>query len=212
MTDLEEKRITPTEQEIEQFILEAGSDNLTVFGGSHVGGIFCQQNSDELAALIYTILETGEPIKTYLELGAAAGGSVYLMNHFFAPDKLVLVDDGQHPRAWMRKTILQGLSYTTINGLSFTEEVIETAAKFSPYDLIFVDADHTYPSVRADVTLYLPLLRPGGFMALHDSIYFGGDVGRVVREMRTDPQVEFIAEFSSKKYEPLGTALFRKVA
>ena len=212
MTDLEEKQITPTEQEIEQFILDAGSDNLTVFGGSHVGGIFCQQNSDELAALIYTILETGEPIKTYLELGAAAGGSVYLMNHFFTPDKLVLVDDGQHPRAWMRKTILQGLSYENISGLSYTEDTLFVAAKFAPYDFILVDADHTYPSVRADVTLYLPLLRPGGFMAMHDSIYFGGDVGRVVREMRTDPQVEFIAEFSSKKYEPLGTALFRKVA
>jgi predicted O-methyltransferase YrrM len=199
-------------EEIEQFILDAGSDNLTVFGGSHAGGVFCQQNSDELADLIHTILETGEPINTYLELGAAAGGSVYIINHFFNPAKLVMVDDGQHPRAWMRKTILQGLSYSNIAGISYSESVIEAAAKFAPYDLIFVDADHTYPSVRADVTLYLPLLRPGGFMAMHDSIYFGGDVGRVVRELRADPQVEFIAEFVSKKYEPLGTALFRKAA
>jgi hypothetical protein len=36
------------------------------------------------------------------------------------------------------------------------------------YDLVFVDADHRYESVRADVALALPLLRDGGVLALHD--------------------------------------------
>ena len=207
----EESKPKLTIEEIEQFILDAGSDDLTVFGGSHQGGIFCQQNSDELAPCLLYIIESGVNINSYLEIGAAAGGTIYLINHFLHPKGIVIVDDGQHPRAWMRKTILSGINYENIQGLSFQLPIIEAAKQFAPYDLIFVDADHSYPSVRADITCYLPMLSSGGFMIMHDSVYFKDDVGRVVRELQNDPQVEFIAEYTSKKYQPLGTSLFRKV-
>jgi len=201
----------PTIDEIEQFILEAGSDDLVVFGGTHKGGIYCQQNSDEFASCIATILNSGLSINNYLEIGAAAGGTAYLVNHFLRPTKTIIVDDGKHIRAWMRKTILAGINYENIQGLSYEQPTLDAASKFAPYDLIFVDADHSYPSVRADVTLYLPMLASGGYMIMHDSIYFKNDVGRVVDELKSDSRVEFIAEYESKKYQPLGTALFRKV-
>ncbi len=69
---------------IEQFILDAGSDNLGVFGGIYEGGIHCQQIPDEIAPCILTILESGESIKSYLEIGVAAGGSTFLFNHFIS--------------------------------------------------------------------------------------------------------------------------------
>lgn len=37
------------------------------------------------------------------------------------------------------------------------------------FDLVFVDGDHTYEGVTQDVTDWLPLLRVGGIMLLHDS-------------------------------------------
>lgn len=40
-----------------------------------------------------------------------------------------------------------------------------------PVDLLFVDGDHSYEGVLADVDRYWPTVRPGGFMVLHD--YFG---------------------------------------
>jgi predicted O-methyltransferase YrrM len=200
-----------TVEEIEQFILDAGSDDLTVFGGKWKGGVFAQQNSDELAPCLFHILNSGIKINGYLEIGAAAGGTTYLINHFLHPKGIVIVDDGQHPRAWMRKTILAGINYENIQGMSYQLPIIEAAKQFAPYDLIFVDADHSYPSVRADITCYLPMLSSGGFMIMHDSTYFKDDVGRVVKELQSDPQVEFIAEYLSKKYQPLGTSLFRKV-
>jgi predicted O-methyltransferase YrrM len=40
------------------------------------------------------------------------------------------------------------------------------------FDLAFVDGDHSYPAVRADVEKYATRgLRPGGYLVLHD--YFG---------------------------------------
>jgi predicted O-methyltransferase YrrM len=36
-------------------------------------------------------------------------------------------------------------------------------------DLVFVDGDHSYDGVSADWHSWSPLIRPGGFVALHDS-------------------------------------------
>lgn len=35
-------------------------------------------------------------------------------------------------------------------------------------DFAFIDADHRYPAVHADILAYLPLMRPGGILAGHD--------------------------------------------
>jgi SAM-dependent methyltransferase len=53
----------------------------------------------------------------------------------------------------------------------FIRELTHAAAKLIPddsQDLIYVDADHTYPSVREDIADWLPKLRSGGIMAGHD--------------------------------------------
>ena len=35
-------------------------------------------------------------------------------------------------------------------------------------DLLFIDGDHSYPAVCADLRLWLPSLNPGGILAMHD--------------------------------------------
>ena len=71
-----------TMQSIIDFILASGSDDLATFGGKHEGGIHCQQIPDELAPCILAILESGETINAYLEIGVAAGGTTFLVNHY----------------------------------------------------------------------------------------------------------------------------------
>lgn len=36
------------------------------------------------------------------------------------------------------------------------------------YDLIFIDADHSYEGCRADILAYRPLVKPGGILSGHD--------------------------------------------
>lgn len=39
---------------------------------------------------------------------------------------------------------------------------------FPPLDFVFIDAEHTYEAVRSDIALWLPHIKPGGFIAGHD--------------------------------------------
>ncbi len=48
-------------------------------------------------------------------------------------------------------------------------ESISVAHTFShPIDLLFVDADHSYPAVKADLSAWAPKVRAGGWIVLHD--------------------------------------------
>jgi len=55
------------------------------------------------------------------------------------------------------------------------------AAYGSGFDLIFVDASHDYPSVRADLLAYRPLVRAGGLLCGHDRGWTG--VAQAVTEV-----------------------------
>lgn len=49
------------------------------------------------------------------------------------------------------------------------------------FDLVFLDGDHSYDAVRADIAAYLPLVRPGGILCGHD--FHWSSVERAVNSM-----------------------------
>lgn len=67
-------------------------------------------------------------------------------------------------------------------------------------DFIFIDGDHSWSGIEADWTGWLPLVAPGGVIALHDSRSYPGrvvthDSARYTAEVvRLDPRVEVIDE------------------
>lgn len=199
-------------QEIEQFILDAGSDSLSVFGGVYEGGVHAQQVPDELAPCIAAILGSGEQITSYLEIGVAAGGTAYLFNHFFHPEKIVLIDDNRHWKHTLRPEILKDIERLEIIGNSRDPEIVSHIK--GPFDLIIIDGDHSYMGIKADIDNYLPMLRKGGFLVLHDTVFEGPDwgVSQMVAELKNGFTLLIIGEYRSTKYPVCGLALFRKVS
>ena len=198
--------------EIQQFIIDAGSDNVSVFSGRFEGGVNCQQVPDEFAEAIAAILGSRKVIQNYLEIGVAAGGTTYHVIYFFQPEEIVLADDNMHPKAPLRAEILAGVPYRKeIIGKSGSDAVRkEVAALALKYDLIIIDGDHSYEGVKADCENYLPYLADGGFVLFHDSCLPDWGVKKVVDELKNSKNLEFIGEYKSQMRAPLGLAMFRK--
>ena len=54
-------------------------------------------------------------------------------------------------------------------------------------DIVFIDANHSYESVKNDIDLWLPKVKTGGVLSGHDySISFFGVIQAVNEKMGTD--------------------------
>ena len=59
------------------------------------------------------------------------------------------------------------------------------------FDLIYIDANHEYEHVKNDIMLYMPFVKPGGWIAGHDLIDYFPGVERAVNEMFGGPDKMF---------------------
>jgi predicted O-methyltransferase YrrM len=127
--------------------------------------------------MLLKIAVCAEP-KRLLEIGSYHGyTALFLAQHVSPEARIVTID--RHPD--------HGEAYRkTSAGSRIERRVGETdRAMFAQdepgsYDLIFIDADHSYESVRNDTELILPLLSPAGFIVWHDYAnwgYFSGENG-----------------------------------
>lgn len=119
--------------------------------GSVGRGFAIQQRPTELAAFIEFCIE--HDVKTVLELGSADGGLSYFMADALGWN-VVSIDIVQPKHRHERVEFIQA---TTDAGYQFVQG--------RAFDLVFVDADHAYESVKSDVERYRHL---GRIIALHD--------------------------------------------
>jgi predicted O-methyltransferase YrrM len=206
------KKSIPTVDQIESYILTLGQENTEGFGGTVAGGIRLQQTPDEIAPCLAELLKYKDEIHNYLETGSAAGGSCYVMNHFFPLEKIVLIDNNGLNMQSTRNEVLKGIFHQELIGRSDDEFVVGSVMNMGIlFDLILLDSDHSYQNVRLEAALYLPFLRPGGFLFIHDTVAAAQGDGRVMRELAASKDMEFVAEYVSEKYPKLGIGLLRKV-
>jgi hypothetical protein len=67
---------------------------------------------------------------------------------------------------------------TLIVGRSECSSTIEKVRTYvDSIDVLFIDGNHTYEGVAGDWSKYHDLVRSGGIIAFHDSVYRGGDFG-----------------------------------
>lgn len=65
-----------------------------------------------------------------------------------------------------------------------------------PLDFAFIDADHSYPAVRADFALARDRLKDGGMIAFHDCTYFEA-VSRVLGEVLATGEWQLLGNVDS---------------
>jgi hypothetical protein len=73
------------------------------------------------------------------------------------------------------------------NGDSSSAEAMAWAKAAGPYDLVFIDGDHTAEAVRLDWENYSPMATK--FVAFHDIDHIGDDVGVVWAELKSEGYV-----------------------
>src|SRR4051812_6672014 len=84
-----------TSEEILEFVLNAGSDSVEVFGGNFKGGYELQQCPEEIRDFLYTY--QGTPINNFLEIGVAAGGNTRIFCDFLPINNVYTMDLDVHP-------------------------------------------------------------------------------------------------------------------
>ena len=158
------------------------------------------QDEGELKRLIELVKEL-KP-KRILEIGSLHGGTLWYWMHAAEGAEIVSIDSGVQSfdsrfsdieqarlELWPEWELETGCTITQVRADSTFAYTIEEAAKYAPYDFIFIDGGHWYEVALADFQNYWPMLRKGGLLAFHDIAYAdvnpdNYNVGRVWREVR----------------------------
>ena len=131
------------------------------------------QLPDELAELIIALkyFEKKNKIKfkSFLEIGFSHGITNTILNKFFNFSKNVAVDRlGAHLNG---TTLLANLRFKNLilfSSDTTSKDTIENIKKLGLYDIIFIDADHKYESVKKDYKNYKNFLSKKGIIIMHD--------------------------------------------
>ncbi len=152
--------------------LNSLDEQIDLLRGHQIFGAI-QQHS-EISGLLKVLKQN--PPRFVCEIGTAAGGTLFLLAQVCAPAALVIsVDLGlsaercfAHARFATRQQRI-----VSIRGNSRAPKTLERVRSLlhgHPLDLLFIDGDHSYDAVKADFTLYSPLVRSGGRIVFHDIV------------------------------------------
>lgn len=135
-------------------------------------------NEEEMLFLYKEILKLPES-SILVEIGTWEGRSAAIMG--LAAEKIngrvFTIDYYDHSLNYSLKEQYQSLALTNENlrrkdiknVLALQSTSGEMAEKWVlPIDLLFVDGDHKYESVKADIESWLPKVKIGGFVMFHD--------------------------------------------
>lgn len=167
-------------ESVRELIIRAGSANHEWFGGEWTGGYRIQQDPDELASLIVSLLSSRHRYESILEIGSAHGGTARIFWDALKPNYLITIDSDPLTEPARRELLPTGVHLTLDSRSRACRAVLRDLKR--RFDLIHIDADHSYDAVRADLLLARHFARIGGLIVLHDVIMLDGP-GQVWREI-----------------------------
>lgn len=145
------------------------------------------------------LLEAMPPESCCAEIGVWRGTFSSLILEVVRPRELDLIDPWKFiagagdtragGRAAVDQTAMDAVYEDVVRRFAKRPEVVihremsvDAAPRFEPeyFDWVYIDGDHRYPYVRADLEAYLPLVRRGGFLT-GDDYYHRPDQGLPVK-------------------------------
>ena len=141
-----------------------------MYDGTH---LHVMQSPWELADFIFALkkheIDNDFKIQNFLEVGFSAGQNNSLLNKFFNFDNIVGLDNfSSHINTGALHANLRHKNLTLAIGDSTSKRIIDLVSKLGKYDLIFIDANHTYEYVKKDFENFKPFLEKGGVIGFHD--------------------------------------------
>jgi predicted O-methyltransferase YrrM len=185
----------------------------------------------ELSALVGVMKAQGKPVKSYLEIGARHGVSLkYIGSHLVEPESNIVVVDlpggpwggGTDDRTPLQKTIdyLEekfGHTITLFLGDSTDFKIVDAVLAFAPFDLVYIDGDHTFDGCRRDWVNYAPMAKAvalDDIVSDHTRKHNGEDIRTgvaevwdIVKQQNPKSTAEFVANFGDKDKQGIGLVL-----
>ncbi len=117
--------------------------------------------------------------KRILEIGSQHGGGLIYWDRYVGSEGQVISIDATlppYPARWTMDYSTCTSDMTFIPGNShdpFVRKLVQDTLT-GPLDFIFIDGDHSYDGTMSDFNDYSPLVRKGGLIGFHDTIYGDG--------------------------------------
>jgi len=131
------------------------------------------QSPWELADFIFALKEFEKEnnfkFRNFLEIGFSSGINNTILNKFFKFNQIVGIDIFSDNLSG--ENLLSNMTWKNlilIVGDSTEKRTLEIVKKLGSFELIFIDANHTYEYVKKDFENYKNFLSPGGIIAFHD--------------------------------------------
>jgi len=121
----------------------------------------------------YSIVKEKKPSKI-LEIGCLYGGTLAIWLSCLDGEGTVV---GIDPNIDDVREYLNDPRLVLIKSRSNEHKAIIKAMEYRPFDVLFIDGDHSYDGAREDFIVYGDMVRPGGLIILHDIDTFRDDVG-----------------------------------
>jgi predicted O-methyltransferase YrrM len=115
-------------------------------------------------------------ISAACEIGTGAGGTTYLLTKVAEPDAILITLDLNND--WRRATLLNFLRRPRqqLHVMAGDSQELTTLTRIDKIlgnrrlDLLFIDGDHSFNSVKHDFETYSVLVKEGGWIAFHDIV------------------------------------------
>ncbi|MBF0100883.1 MAG: class I SAM-dependent methyltransferase [Desulfobacterales bacterium] len=126
------------------------------------------------------ILETGVARGYSTSCIACALSELQNQGHVYA------IDPGIYPHLWDNTYLSTYITWIPKKSQDALNEV-----SVRNYDILVIDSMHDYETCAWEVIQFEKFLKPGGYMLMHDSLYYDG-VGAVVKQLSQNSRFEVV--------------------